>query len=64
MLDANLTQQLTTYLANLREPIELVASLGEDAKSRQTRELLEEIAALHGDVTRASTAPTIASRAS
>ncbi|MBU1253910.1 MAG: alkyl hydroperoxide reductase subunit F [Alphaproteobacteria bacterium] len=50
MLDANLTQQLTTYLANLREPIELVASLGEDAKSRQTRELLEEIAALHGDV--------------
>ena len=47
MLDANLTQQLKTYLANLREPIELVASLGDDEKSRQTRELLEEIAALH-----------------
>ena len=47
MLDANLTQQLTTYLANLREPIELVASLGDDAKSAQTRELLSEIAALH-----------------
>ena len=47
MLDANLTQQLKTYLANLREPIELVASLGEDEKSRQTRELLEETAALH-----------------
>lgn len=47
MLDANLTQQLKTYLANLREPVELVASLGDDEKSRQTRELLEEIAALH-----------------
>lgn len=50
MLDANLTQQLKTYLANLREPVELVASLGDDEKSRQTRELLEEIAALHDDV--------------
>lgn len=50
MLDANLTQQLKTYLANLREPVELVASLGDDEKSRQTRELLEEIAALHEDV--------------
>ncbi|NNC53706.1 MAG: alkyl hydroperoxide reductase subunit F, partial [Erythrobacter sp.] len=47
MLDANLTQQLKTYLANLREPVELVASLGDDDKSRQTRELLEEISALH-----------------
>ena len=50
MLDANLTQQLKTYLANLREPVELVASLSDDEKSRQTRELLEEIAALHEDV--------------
>ena len=47
MLDANLTQQLKTYLANLREPVDLVASLGDDEKSAQTRELLEEIAALH-----------------
>ena len=51
MLDATMTQQLSTYLANLREPIELVASLpepgGDDPKSQQTRELLEEIAALH-----------------
>ncbi|OJW71102.1 MAG: alkyl hydroperoxide reductase subunit F [Sphingomonadales bacterium 63-6] len=50
MLDANLTQQLKTYLANLREPIELVASLGDDAKSAQTRELLNEIAALSDKV--------------
>lgn len=42
-----MTQQLKTYLANLREPVELVASLGDDDKSAQTRELLEEIAALH-----------------
>ncbi|UOR09422.1 alkyl hydroperoxide reductase subunit F [Qipengyuania flava] len=47
MLDATMTQQLKTYLANLREPVELVASLGDDEKSTQTRELLEEIAALH-----------------
>jgi alkyl hydroperoxide reductase subunit F len=51
MLDANLTQQLKTYLANLREPIELVATLGEDKKSAETRELLSEIAALHDKVT-------------
>ena len=47
MLDASMTKQLASYLENLREPIELVASLGDDAKSAQTRELLEEIAALH-----------------
>ena len=47
MLDATMTQQLSTYLANLREPIELVASLDDSAKSDQTRELLKEIAALH-----------------
>ncbi|MWV27057.1 alkyl hydroperoxide reductase subunit F [Aurantiacibacter rhizosphaerae] len=51
MLDATMTQQLKTYLENLREPIELVASLGDDDKSAQTRELLEEIAALHDKVT-------------
>ncbi len=46
MLDANLTEQLKTYLGNLREPVELVATLGDDQKSVQTRELLDEIAAL------------------
>jgi alkyl hydroperoxide reductase subunit F len=51
MLDANLTQQLKQYLANLREPIELVATLGDDRKSAETRELLNEIAALHDMVT-------------
>jgi NADH-dependent peroxiredoxin subunit F len=50
MLDAGMKQQLTQYLAMLREPIELVASLGDDAKSAQTRALLEEIAALSDNV--------------
>ncbi len=50
MLDANMTQQLKSYLENLREPIELVASLGDDDKSPQTRELLEEISALSDKV--------------
>ena len=47
MLEPALKDQLRTYLANLREPVELVASLGSDAKSAQTRELLETIAGLH-----------------
>ncbi|HKT86503.1 MAG TPA: alkyl hydroperoxide reductase subunit F [Novosphingobium sp.] len=51
MLDANLTQQLSQYLAMLREPIELVASLGDDAKSAETRELLTQIAGLSDKVT-------------
>ena len=50
MLDATMTQQLKAYLENLREPIELVASLGDDEKSAQTRELLEEISALSDKV--------------
>ena len=50
MLDANLTQQLGQYLALLRQPIELVASLGDDAKSAETRKLLTQIAALSDKV--------------
>ena len=51
MLDATMTTQLKQYLANLREPIELVASLDDSEKSAKTRELLNEIAALHDLVT-------------
>ncbi|MES2494029.1 MAG: alkyl hydroperoxide reductase subunit F [Pseudomonadota bacterium] len=50
MLDASVTQQLTQYLAMLREPIELVATLGDDAKSAETRELLGTIASLSDKV--------------
>ncbi|WP_443972041.1 alkyl hydroperoxide reductase subunit F [Sphingobium sp. CR28] len=45
MLDAATTTQLKTYLGNLRRPIELVASLGDDPKSADMRQLVEEIAA-------------------
>jgi alkyl hydroperoxide reductase subunit F len=51
MLDANMKQQLSQYLGMLREPIELVASLGDDAKSAETRELLDVIAGLSDKVT-------------
>ena len=50
MLDANLKQQLQGYLVNIREPIELVASLDEGAKSNELQQLLEEIAALSDKV--------------
>ncbi len=50
MLDANLKQQLTGYLQNIREPIELVASLDDSAKSNELKGLLEEIASLSDKV--------------
>jgi alkyl hydroperoxide reductase subunit F len=50
MLDANVTQQLKAYLVNIKQPIELVASLGDDAKSRELGELLDEIAVLSDQI--------------
>lgn len=50
MLDANLKTQLKTYLGHLRQPVELVASLDDGAKSAQMLELLNEIADLHPQV--------------
>jgi NADH-dependent peroxiredoxin subunit F len=50
MLDANLKQQLQGLLTNLREPIELVSSLGDDAKSAELATLLDDIAALSDNV--------------
>jgi alkyl hydroperoxide reductase subunit F len=50
MLDANLKQQLQGLLTNLREPIELIASLGDDAKSAELASLLDDIAALSDKV--------------
>ena len=46
MLDANLTAQLKTYLEKVTQPIEIVASLDDSAKSTELGELLEQIAAL------------------
>ena len=50
MLDDNLKQQLKTYMQNITQPIELVASLGEDAKSIELKTLLDDIAALSDKV--------------
>ena len=50
MLDQNLKTQLKGYLANIRQPIELVASANDSTKSREMLELLDEIAALSDQV--------------
>ncbi|MFL6550313.1 MAG: alkyl hydroperoxide reductase subunit F [Povalibacter sp.] len=46
MLDANLRQQLQTYLERLTQPVELVAALDESDASLEMRELLSEIVTL------------------
>lgn len=51
MLDANIAAQLKSYLQNLQRPIELVASLDDGAKSREMRELLEEITGMSTQIT-------------
>ena len=51
MLDQNMKTQLKSYLENLREGVELVATLGECETSQKTRALLDEIAGLHELVT-------------
>lgn len=51
MLDANLKNQLKAYLEKITRPVELVASLGDDAKSQELRALLNEIASLTPRVT-------------
>ena len=44
MLDAQIKSQLKTYFERIREPIELVASLDEGAKSAELWDLLQDIA--------------------
>jgi alkyl hydroperoxide reductase subunit F len=51
MLDAAIAAQLKSYLGNLKRPIELIASLDDGAKSREVRELLQEIATMSDLVT-------------
>lgn len=51
MLDDTLKSQLQTYLAMLRQPIRLIASLGSDDKSLELRQLLQEITQLSDKVT-------------
>ncbi|MEW5729049.1 MAG: alkyl hydroperoxide reductase subunit F [Pseudomonadota bacterium] len=51
MLDDSLKQQLRAYLGHVTQPVELVASLGEDARSHELSGLLHDIAALSDMVT-------------
>jgi len=51
MLDAALKGQLKTYLDNLRQPIELVASLADAAASAEMLALLEDVSAASDKVT-------------
>ncbi len=48
MLDAATTAQLKNYLANLRTPVELVATLDDSPKSLEMRTLVETVAAQSG----------------
>ncbi|MBB5321591.1 alkyl hydroperoxide reductase subunit F [Marinobacter oulmenensis] len=43
MLDANIKEQLKAYMEKLQQPIELVAAYDDSDKSRELKELLEEI---------------------
>ena len=51
MLDANLQAQLKAYLGNVSQPVELVASLDDGAKSKELEELLQTIAGLSDKLT-------------
>ncbi len=51
MLDQNLASQLKTHLENVREPVELVATLDDGKKSAELRELLTEIADMSPKIT-------------
>ncbi|MGE8186204.1 alkyl hydroperoxide reductase subunit F [Pseudomonas sp. NPDC086278] len=51
MLDANLKAQLKSYLERVTQPIEIVASLDDGAKSQEMLELLKDVASLSAQIT-------------
>ena len=51
MLDANLKQQLSTYLQNVTQPIEITANVDDGAKSAEMLALLKDIAGLTDKIT-------------
>ncbi len=51
MLDNNLKAQLKTYLEKVTQPFEIVASLGDGAKSQEMLSLLEDITSLSDKIT-------------
>jgi NADH-dependent peroxiredoxin subunit F len=50
MLDDAIKAQLTAYLQRIKHPVELIGSLDDSATAAEMRELLEEVAELHPDV--------------
>ncbi len=46
MLDANIKEQLKAYMGKLQQPIELVAAYDDGAKSRELKQLLDELEAM------------------
>ncbi|WP_085725809.1 alkyl hydroperoxide reductase subunit F [Pseudomonas sp. R37(2017)] len=51
MLDTNLKAQLKSYLERVTQPIEIVASLDDGAKSQEMLELLKDVAGLSTQIT-------------
>ena len=51
MLDDDLKQQLAAYLERVKAPFEMVASLDDSDKSKEMRELLQEIAGMSDKIT-------------
>ena len=51
MLDAKLKTQLKGYLEKITQPIEIVATLDDGAKSREMRSLLQEVESLSDKIT-------------
>ena len=51
MLDANLKAQLKSYLERVTQPIEIVASLDDGAKSQEMLALLQNVASLSSQIT-------------
>ncbi|MCP1496148.1 alkyl hydroperoxide reductase subunit F [Pseudomonas migulae] len=51
MLDASLKAQLKSYLERVTQPIEIVASLDDGAKSQEMLELLKDVASLSTQIT-------------
>ena len=62
MLDANMKQQLGTYLNNLRNPIELQVSVNDSPKSKELEELAQEIAQLNDKISLTTTRDAIDGR--
>ncbi|MCD8522943.1 MAG: alkyl hydroperoxide reductase subunit F [Saccharospirillaceae bacterium] len=62
MLDANMKQQLGTYLNNLRNPIELQVSVNDSPKSKELETLAREIAELNNQISLTITQEKIAGR--